>query len=291
VFEVIIANALNHELIPGHSGSRDAKDSHGIYEYKHYKETSSNHSWTFNDYTDNTISKLKTIKAVIFAHIHDSRIPIIFDWYYKVPGNIISTYLSTATAPIRNNRKMINVSPRQIEQKIGLHRTIVRKQQRGKYTQWIGDIFSVIRRMENICSTKGLLTSNKFWEVLTAAELNHNVLSEQGGRAGAHDAIDANGNFYEYKVAKSFSWNFQDISDKVLQKYHSDKAIILAVVDKNEYTIKKLYSVDSKIAVPYLKDKLTKKKLVYKQKGKELRRKQVSLNRSDLEPLQATQII
>ena len=74
--EVIIANNLNHKMIPGHSGSRDAKDNQdNIYEYKHYKKNSSNHSWTFNDYSKNTINKLKKIKSVIFAHFDDDNFP------------------------------------------------------------------------------------------------------------------------------------------------------------------------------------------------------------------------
>ena len=48
-YEIIIANELNHDIIPGQSGTKDAKDEKGEYEYKHYKEQSSNHSWTFND--------------------------------------------------------------------------------------------------------------------------------------------------------------------------------------------------------------------------------------------------
>ena len=43
------------------------------YEYKHYKELSSNHSWTFNDFSDTTINKLNSeLISVIFAHIDDS---------------------------------------------------------------------------------------------------------------------------------------------------------------------------------------------------------------------------
>tara|TARA_X000000950_G_scaffold285153_1_gene390241 strand:+ start:917 stop:1264 length:348 start_codon:yes stop_codon:yes gene_type:complete len=73
VYEILIANSLNHELIPGHSGTRDAKNLNNVeYEYKHYKELSSNHSWTFNDFTDNTINKLiKDEYSIIFAHIND----------------------------------------------------------------------------------------------------------------------------------------------------------------------------------------------------------------------------
>ena len=60
VFEIVIANRLNHILIPGHSGSRDVKDLDGnVYEYKHYKESSSNHSWTFNDYSQSIFNKMR----------------------------------------------------------------------------------------------------------------------------------------------------------------------------------------------------------------------------------------
>jgi hypothetical protein len=41
IYEVLIANKLNHILIPGHSGSKDAKDDEGN-EYKHKHK--SNHS-------------------------------------------------------------------------------------------------------------------------------------------------------------------------------------------------------------------------------------------------------
>ena len=78
-YEIIIANQLNHNPIPGHSGSRDGIDGSGIeYEYKHFKKTSTNHSWTFNDYTDSTIENLKNY-FVIFSHINDSD--------YKYPRN------------------------------------------------------------------------------------------------------------------------------------------------------------------------------------------------------------
>ena len=61
IYEILIANQFDHRIIPGHSGSRDAKDLNGNeIEYKHYKESSSNHTWTFNDFSDTTIEKLKT---------------------------------------------------------------------------------------------------------------------------------------------------------------------------------------------------------------------------------------
>ena len=70
IYEIVIANELEHILIQGHSGSKDAKDDSGrIYEYKHYKESSSNHTWTFNDFSDATIEGLNSCDYVIFAHI------------------------------------------------------------------------------------------------------------------------------------------------------------------------------------------------------------------------------
>ena len=59
IFEVFIANQFGHQIINRHAYSPDAKDQYGnFYEYKHYKQSSSNHTWTFNDFTDRTIKKL-----------------------------------------------------------------------------------------------------------------------------------------------------------------------------------------------------------------------------------------
>ncbi len=93
IFEILISDGLNHILLPCHAGSRDGKDAYGDYEYKHYKESSSNHTWTFNDFSDTTIEKLKHCYAVIFAHIEDQREFPEFDWFYQVPGATISNYL------------------------------------------------------------------------------------------------------------------------------------------------------------------------------------------------------
>ena len=291
IFEVVIANTLGHKLIPGHSGYDAQDDNGGMYDYKHYKETSSNHSWSFNDYTDNSIERLEHLKAIIFAHINDTTTPIFFDWYYEVPGSVISNYLKTATAHIRNIRKMINVSPRQIERKIRIRKVSTKINKKGLYTPWIDKIFEKIEEMEKISDTKGLLTSNKFWEVLVANELNHNVLSEQGGRAGAHDAIDSSGNSYEYKVAKSYSWNFQDISEEVLRKYLSDEEIILATVDKKNFGVKSLFTAKPTNVINVLREKLRDKMDRCRRQGRELRRKQVSLSKVDLTEIQAIQII
>lgn len=274
IYEVLIANALDHDLIPGHSGSRDAKDSEGEYEYKHYKESSSNHTWTFNDYSNSTIRKLFTIKAVIFAHIQDKDLTIPnFDWYYEVPGKVIGQFLKDKTPIIKNNRKMLNVSSKQVENFMGIRKSTALIDSKGKYTGWLKKIFDLARKFENATGTKGVLTSNKIWEVLVAAEFDHTVLSEQS----AHDAVDKEGNYYEYKVSKTLNWNFQDISNAVLKKYLRDKAILMAKINKQNMTIEKVYYMDSPKAVRMLRRLLKLKKAGYKLIGKELRRLQVSV--------------
>jgi len=285
IFEILIADSLDHNLIPGHSGSRDAKNEKGEeYEYKHYKETSSNHTWTFNDFTDTTISKLRNIRSVIFAHINDKGVIFpIFDWYYEVPGHMMADYLEKATKKITNNRKMINVGPKQIEERMRLKRIIVDKTKIGKYRLWIEKIVDIVLKIEDKVGTKGILTSNKFWEVLVALQLNHQVQSEQC----KHDAEDKSGNCYEYKVAKGTTWSFQDISNDVLKKYLSDKNIILATVDKEDFKVKNIFEADTKKIVKLLRTKLKIKAKRYKEKGKEIRRKQISLSKKDLQSTKA----
>lgn len=288
IFEIVIANDLNHLLIPGHSGSRDAKDKKGEYEYKHYKESSSNHTWTFNDYTDDTINKLKTANAVIFAHIDDSGHFPKFDWYYNVAGDAMSTYLTEKTKPIKNHRKMINVGPRGIEEELGIKKMFNKCDcTKGKYYKWLKEICDIAKKIEDITGTKEILTSNKFWEILVSLNLGHTVLSEQSG----HDAIDVDGKYYEYKVAKNYSWNFQDISDNVLEKYKNDNKIILAIVDKDKFSVKEIYEADSKKTIKRLKEKLKEKKDRFQKEGKVIRRLQVSLSKGDLKKIDAVKII
>lgn len=285
VFEVLIANGLDHDLIPGHSGSKDAKDSEeGEYEYKHYKETSSNHTWTFNDFTDSTINRLFLTRAVIFAHVNDlSKFPK-FDWYYWVSGNNIAKYLKHKTIRIKNKRKMINVSPRQIEKELKIQRSFIKNDFNfGKYSNWLKKIFMIAKNLEKVTGIKAILTSNKFWEMLVSLETGHRVLSEQAG----HDAKDDKGHLYEYKVAKSPSWNFQDISNNVLKKYLSDKAIILAIVDKAKIEVLKIYEAPSKEIVKVLKRKLREKRQRFKSQDKILRRLQVSLTNTDLKRIKS----
>lgn len=284
IFEILIADALDHVLIPGHSGSRDAKDSAGNeFEYKHYKESSSNHTWTFNDFSDTTIAKLLNTKAVIFAHIQDVDVSFPkFDWYYEIPGLVISNYLAKATRKIKNNRKMINVSSNQIEEHLELTKQSV-THSADRYSSWIKRIIDIASKIEAEVGTKGILTSNKFWEVLVALKLGHMVQSEQA----KHDAVDDSGNLYEYKVAKGLSWSFQDISSEVLHKYLSDKSVIFASVDKNDFVVKKIYEADAKKVVKLLRRKLREKGRRYLLLGKEIRRKQVSLNPKDLRSIRA----
>lgn len=292
IYEIVIANSLNHILIPGHSGSKDAKDEVGnIFEYKHYKESSKNHTWTFNDFSDQTILDLKLVKSVFFAHIEDVDGLMNFDWYYEVPGSVVSDYLNKATLEIKNTRKMINVSSKQIEDKMGFKRQNVKSNLGGKYDKWLSDILKISKNIESLVGTTGILTSNKFWEVLIAVELGHRVNSEQGGREGAHDAFDKENNLYEYKISKNHSWNFQDISENVLKKYLSDTKIILAVVDKTNVNVTEIYSAEPKIVVNLLRKKLLDKIDKFKLLGKTIRRLQVSLTKGDLAKIAAKKLI
>ncbi len=290
IYEIIIANVLHHELIPGHSGSKDAKDKKGnVFEYKHFKESSSNHTWTFNDYSNATIEDLKKC-IVIFAHIDDSVFPSIFDWYYEVDGKIVSSFLSNAVKSITNSRKMINISKRNIEDIMKVEKKIVKKNTNGLYTEFLNNISKINKKLEKCTNVNNLLTSNKIWEVLVAVELNHNVNSEQGGRSGGHDAFDKFGNYFEYKVSKNSSWNFQDISENVLNKYETDNAIILAIVDKTNFKILEIYSAKPAKVVKVLKKKLLEKEERFSLQNKEIRRKQVSISKGDLKLMCAIKI-
>ncbi len=293
IYEIIIANDLNHDLIPGHSGTRDASLNGEEFEYKHFKKSSSNHSWTFNDFSSNTIGKLNSTSKVYFCHINDQDYPFPgnLDWYFEIHGSDVSKYLITHTKKIKNNRKMINVSANQIIRRLGYKKKFSSKNDNGKYSKYLNDIFKISRRLELLTQTNNILTSNKLWEVILASRLNHNVNSEQGGRKGAHDAYDKFGNNFEYKISKSFSWNFQDISDNVLNKYKSStKYIYLAVVDKKNFKLNKIYECDSSQIVLRLKQKLKEKVERFESQGKKIRRKQVSISKGDLNLIKYRQI-
>jgi|688.fasta_scaffold101590_2 hypothetical protein len=294
IYEVLQANTLGHRMIPGHSGSLDAMDSDGRqYEYKHFKESSSNHSWTFNDYSSNTISKLwNEVEAVIFAHIDDTIFPPRMDWSFTVSGKVTSEYLKKHTKGIRNTRKMINLSANQLETRVGSVRIIHDRQSRdGAYTSELKRIFEIISKLEEIVGTSNILTSNKFWEVLVSLPLGHTVNSEQGGRAGAHDAYDLKMRDYEYKVSSTNSWNFQDISPQVLSKYLNCEEIVLAVVDKTGIKLKSVWFAKPNLVVKKLKQKLKEKEIRFLSEGKEIRRLQVSISSGDLTDIGARKII
>lgn len=292
-YEIIIANQLNHIPIPGHSGSRDAIDSitNEEFEYKHYKETSSNHTWTFNDYTNNTIEHLKTC-TVIFAHINDKdfKYPGLMDWFFEIKGKDISNYLKEATQKIKNKRKMINISPSQLR-RLGFLPTIVNTNNHlnyeGNFQNLLYEISIISEKLENITKIEKILTSNKIWELLVALELNHKVNAEQGGRLGSYDAIDMLGNTYEYKVYKTRNWNFQDISENVLNKYLTDKEMILAVVDKYSMKVSEIYSISSEDAVCKLREKLYKKIENLNNQGKIIRRLQINLTYTDIKNMES----
>ena len=295
-YEMIIANQLNHEMIPGQSGTKDGKDHKGEYEYKHFKEQSSNHSWTFNDYTDATIDSLKKVVSAIFAHIDTDFTPPKFDWYIEVEGKICSSYLKHKTETLLktkpkgkvNARKMINISPNQIELDLGLKKTYTKEPNKsGKYYETILKISSIQKKLEKMTGVDQILTGNKIFEVLVASKLEHTVFSEQK----KHDAHDEFGNLYEYKNSKSYTWNFQDISDAVLKKYEDDKAIILTVVDKINYRIKEIWSAEPSHTIPRLKEKLEEKRERRKEKdGSAIRRLSVSLSKGDLNKIKAKKI-
>lgn len=294
IYEILIANRFGHSLIPGHSGSRDAKDSSGNeIEYKHFKETSSNHTWTFNDFSDTTIEKLEKTPWAYFVYIDDEKytFPGNISWYFKVPGKAIAEFLRVATLKIKNKRKMINVSVRNLEQlgfkKIELDEFDISK---GTYGDDLLRIVDTIKCLEKMTGTYGLLTSNKIWELLIASTLGHHINSEQGGREGAHDAYDDEGNLFEYKVSKTYSWNFQDISENVLNKYLLDSEIILAVVDKTSLSVTEIFSANPTLVVDLLREKLKTKIERFRKQGKEIRRLQVSLSKNDLKKISAKKV-
>lgn len=133
-----------------------------------------------------------------------------------------------------------------------------------------------------------IFSNSKFYEIVIANQLNHKPIP---GHSGSRDAEDESGNQYEYKVYKTRTWNFQDISEAVLNKYYLDKKIILAVVDKTNLVVKEIYSVDPNDAVPKLKEKLQNKIDNLNKKGGILRRRQISLSFADIKAMPSFEII
>lgn len=303
VYEILIASALGHDLVPGQSGTADATDpdTHTKqYEYKHYKELSSNHSWTYNDFSESVMEKIYTkIDSVFFCHIDDRDFPPRLDWYFELTGQETSTYLRAKTPAIMNRRKMINISVSQISEffkdsyhikKIEIPQTKV-QMFKGKYSSELESIFLSVKSLEDSLNLKNLLTSSKLWELIVAEKLGHSVNSEQGGRAGAHDAHDDQGSWYEYKINQSFGWSFQDISDAVLKKYLDLEAFILAVMDKPNFIVKEIYRVETKPLIDVIKAKRDEKAREYRSKGKEVRREQITVGKRELDLAKAKRIL
>ena len=197
--------------------------------------------------------------------------------------------MSNYTKQIKNSRKMINVSANQIETRMGILRKNFQESQ-GKYSHELKRIFSTIRKLEIMTKVDNILTSNKFWEVVVANELGHQVNSEQGGRAGAHDASDGHGNWFEYKVVVTNTWNFQDISEPVLEKYYETKSVICATVNKQELSVTEILSISPQALVPELRRQLKIKAERAAANRKEVRRVAVSLGRTALIKLGAVKI-
>lgn len=276
IYELLMAEQLGHQIINGHANTPDADDNQGrIYEYKHYKESSGNHTWTFNDFSENTISKLNNIDYVIFASIDDSGVIPYISKMYLVNADEVANYLTYATQHINNSRDMINISPSQIEKNM---KYIVRYPEKVMYSQVLTDVFITISQIEEITGAQGLLTSNKLWELLVSVNLNHRINSEQK----KHDAIDKWGNTYEYKISgKGYKWTFQDISNNVLNSYLQDRAIVLAVVDKDEFVVTNIFICDSPALVDMLRDKLEAKI----NRNDKIKRLSVGFGKRDLELL------
>lgn len=303
IFEILIASALGHDLVPGQAGTVDATDpeSHTKqFEYKHYKELSSNHSWTFNDFSDAVMEKINSkIDSVFYCHVDDRSFPPALDWYYELSGAETAKYLRAKTPAIKNNRKMINISQNQISEffanpphvkKVNIARD-TKQMFNGKYCSELESIFMSVKGLEDALELKNLLTSSKLWELVVAERLGHSVNSEQGGRAGAHDAHDAQGRWYEYKVDNSIGWSFQDISDAVLKKYSNLEAFILAVVDKPNFKVQEIYRVETQPLISIIRAKRDAKAKEYKSKGKEVRREQVTFGKRELELAKAKKVL
>lgn len=253
IYEVLIAEQFGHQIINGHAYTPDAKDSAGeFYEYKHYKLTSSNHTWTFNDFTDKTIEKLYYVKEVYFTVINDAYTIPHIEQIIVVPGEEVARYMEEKTRHIHNLRRMINISPRQIMSNMSYDIIDLEKT---SCSNKLKEIFLTASRIEEITGVDDILTSNKLWELLVAYELNHNVNPEQK----KHDAYDEFGRTYEYKVSSIPGWIFQDITQNVLEGYLNDEAIVLAVVDKKKFSVERICFCKPDAIVSILEHKLQKR--------------------------------
>lgn len=249
IFEILLAEQFQHKIVNGHANSLDAMDNEGnYYEYKHYKLSSSNHTWTFNDFTDRTINNLCNVKTIFFVVIDDANIVPQINKIYAISGADMAQYLEEKTRGIKNKRKMINISEHQII--TNLYYELIEPEVT-YCSDLLSSVFDTVHKIEKITGINGILTSNKLWELLVARELKHSINPEQK----KHDAIDDKGKTYEYKVSIKNIWTFQDISDNVLENYLMDEGIVLACVDKTNFCIKSVYICNPEALVLIIKNK------------------------------------
>lgn len=275
IYEVLMSEQFGHKIINGHANTLDAIDTEGnLYEYKHFKLSSTNHTWTFNDFSDATITKLYNVKSVYFAIIDDNPVIHKVKEVYIVKGSQVARYLENSTVDIYNHRKMINISRRQIIN--NMKYTIIIPDQ-VQVSNILREVFNVANSIEVLTGIRGILTSNKLWELLVACKLGHRINPEQR----KHDAYDQQGRTYEYKVTKKYAWKFQDISENVLESYIQDEKIILAVVDKKEFIVEAIYVCDPRAIVKILRNKLC---LLFEQK-EDVRRLAATINIGDVRKL------
>ena len=281
VYEIVIANYFNFNLIKGHSKSYDAEKDNHFVELKHYKKSSKNHTWTFNDYSDKTLANLET-EDVYFCFINDDGDDLAntIKWYYKVSGVDVANYIRAKSVRLTNNRSMINISPKQLETYFNAEKSLCCPVYSGKYMKYLKDINKTVLELERISGTYNLLTSNKLWELVLATELGHIINCEQGGSKGLCDAFKDNLK-YEYKIsARSNSWTFEDSSENVLGRLRSMHRIVISKIDKRKFDVLYYYFLDPQKTCNYLQDELTKKIEEKKRKGEKLNRKNVSLSLS-----------
>lgn len=280
IYEIIIANMFGHNIVTGAHGA-DAQSYNDFYEYKHYKESSSNHTWTFNDYSQDTLEKLKS-KTVFFVHIEDVKYDNPFnyiDWYYKVNGDAIAEYISNWAKKSDNQRKMVNISALQLERNCKADKIYPTNDcSNGHYSAYIKRIFECINYLEKMTKTTNLLTSNKLWELFLANKLGHRINSKQGGTGGKHDAEDFNNRKFEYKISQTTSWVFEDISDAVIDNMRLLDGIYVATVDKRYFTARRIFLLDTKKTMDFLarkRDAMINKK---KKENKPIKRLNVTLS-------------
>ncbi len=245
VYEIVIANYFNHDIVKGHSNTFDAISHGKLMEYKHFKRSSSNYTWTFNDYSDKTLERLKKAD-VYFVFIDDEELNLIdsMKWFYMVPGKVIAEYILKKSKTLSNNRAMINISPRQLETFLHVEKIPCHPGDTGKYADFIFGIKEAISQLENITGTYNLLTSNKIWELVLAMELGHKINSHKGGINGEYDAFLYN-NLYEYKISSgNNSWTFEDLSEKVFDRLNRMHRIVVAKIDKCNFSVIQYYFLD-----------------------------------------------